>query len=146
MTPKQLRATLQALRWRSPTLAQAMGADPKTVLHMLAGKRKIPEGIAHWLTEGARYFKAHPDCPDWRVMPGHVLPPKQRIKSAPAPRISPAIGDDDQRDDAQECHEPATGQRTDPESAHEPSAVHPLAECREPDTDLAQVPEHHERD
>lgn len=66
MSPESLRACLAGLRWSQRGLADALNAHPTTVRRWATGEQAIPENVAEWLEDLARYVEQRPFPVGWR--------------------------------------------------------------------------------
>jgi plasmid maintenance system antidote protein VapI len=64
MTPPTLRATLETLGWRAPSLARLLGVPDKTPTNWLLGRYQMPPDAAAWLARRlADHHRAMRDDP-----------------------------------------------------------------------------------
>ena len=66
MTPESLRVCLAALRWSQRGLADALNTHPTTVRRWATGEQDVPENVAAWLEDLARYAQQRPYPEGWR--------------------------------------------------------------------------------
>jgi hypothetical protein len=65
MTPEELEQVRKAMGWNIHTLAEKCGVGSITAQKMLAGKRPVPQPLAHWLLWLAATVRSNP-APDFQ--------------------------------------------------------------------------------